>query len=401
MSADDYDVMKLAVLITHPIQYFAPVFRQLASYPGVELRVYFGSDHGRKPVLDTNFKTVFAWDSNPADGFQNSFISRGKLSRLNGVFGLLLGLKATYVINSFRPDAVLVFGYSPAFISIATVFLRLSGRRLMLRAETTDSALDRSLIKDFFRTFILKFYYKQFSFVFPIGVNSSEHYKRMGVSVERQLIAQYSVDVDYFDKQVEKWVPERLKLRKTVGIPPNAHVLIFCGKMFPPKDPLIIPAALATIPSETLSKLWLIAIGNGELRDNFENQISLIIKDRALFVGFKNQSELGRYYAMADTLILPSKRGETWGLVINEAIQFGLRVIVSDKVGCARDLVSTEATGRIFKAGNALSLGLAITDTVNSKQGVTSIKAELPHPALFVEAIETALKNFKGGRCGK
>lgn len=393
--------MKLAVLITHPIQYFAPVFRQLASCPGIDLQVFFGTDHGVKASLDSNFNTTFSWDSNPAEGFPHTFVSKGPISRLKGLFGIFLGLKAALGIRKFNPDAVLVFSYSPAFISSSTVLLKSIGNRLLLRAETTDAALVRTGLKDFFRTLVLKSYYKQFSFVFPIGANSVAHYNRMGVPTVRQYPALYSVDVEYFRHQVDKWLPERQKLREAAGIPSDAHVLLYCGKMFPPKDPLIIPAALTAIAPEKISKLWFLAVGDGELRQKFEKQVTEIIKERALFVGFKNQSELGRYYAMADTLILPSKSGETWGLVVNEALQFGLRVVVSDNVGCGRDLVSSKEIGRIFSAGSTQGLASAIADGMLCEKSIPFTKADLPHPALFVNAITTALKSFEKGENGE
>ena len=393
--------MKLAVLITHPIQYFAPVFRQLASCPGIELRVFFGSNHGSQAALDPHFRTTFRWDSNPAEGFPLIFLSKDNIRKLNSISGVLLGLKAAYEINIFHPDAVLVFSYSPIFIIIATLLLKISGNKLMLRAETTDKALERSWLKDVVRSMLLKVYYKQFFSVFPIGTNSIEHYTRMGVSPERQLPALYSIDVDYFNKQVEKWIPQRSKLRAAAGISSDAYILMYCGKMFPPKDPLIIPAALAILPAEKRANLWLIAVGDGNLRPEFEHLSSSYLDKRVIFTGFKNQSELGKYYAMADTLILPSKSGETWGLVVNEALQFGLRVIVSDKVGCGLDLARSEDGGQIFSSGNAASLAFEIEKATRNRTNAGMRKNNSPDPALLVKAILSATDKLKAGRHAK
>ena len=397
----DLNFMKLAVLITHPIQYFAPVFRKLAVTPGIDLHIFFGCDHGSRVAHDPSFKTAFSWDSSPAEGFPRTFLSSGNIRGLSGFLSVSLGLKAVRDINAFHPDAVLIFSYSPVFIIFATVLLKVTGNTLLLRAETTDKALERSWLKDFIRSLFLKLYYKQFSFVFPIGTNSVEHYKRMDVALERQLTAMYSVDVDYFERQVKQWMPKRLKLRELAGIPVSDHVFMYCGKMFPPKDPLIIPAALALLPAEKLGRLWLIAVGEGELRPEFERCVSTQLKKRALFVGFRNQSELGKYYAISNTLILPSKSGETWGLVVNEALQFGMGFIVSDIVGCGNDLISRGAYGQIFKSKDPAALSSAIEMAMEREGRVGMGTVRIPHPSLFVKAILSAMQMIKEGSRGK
>jgi glycosyltransferase involved in cell wall biosynthesis len=78
----------------------------------------------------------------------------------------------------------------------------------------------------------------------------------------------------------------------------------------------------------------------------------------AAWAGFLNQSELGRAYAVADCLVLPSD--ETWGLVVNEALATGLPCVVADRVGCAPDLVTPGETGEIFPIGDLTALTAAL-----------------------------------------
>ena len=98
------------------------------------------------------------------------------------------------------------------------MFLNLSGQTLLLRAETTYEALSRSPLKDKVRKWILSLYYQQFDFFFPIGSNSQSHYFRMSISKEKMVIAPYSIDVDFFQKQVDKWLPQREVLRSNACI---------------------------------------------------------------------------------------------------------------------------------------------------------------------------------------
>ncbi|HPA96824.1 MAG TPA: glycosyltransferase family 4 protein, partial [Thermoanaerobaculia bacterium] len=69
-----------------------------------------------------------------------------------------------------------------------------------------------------------------------------------------------------------------------------------------------------------------------------------------------NQSRIAEAYAAADCLVLPSDRGETWGLVVNEAMVCGLPAVTSDQVGCAPDLIRAGETGWSYPCGDVAAL---------------------------------------------
>ncbi|MBR8833976.1 MAG: glycosyltransferase family 4 protein [Stigonema ocellatum SAG 48.90 = DSM 106950] len=386
--------MRLAVLVTHPVQYFAPIFRELAKQRDLQLKVFFGCNHGVIPREDPNFGIVFQWDCKPTVGFEHEFLSTSSLAGLRGLAGVRLATKATVAINRYQPDAVLIFSYSPAFITASTLLLHLARHKLLLRAETTDDALTRSYVKDKIRQFLLAGYYRQFTHFFPIGTNSINHYLRMGVDQSRLTLVHYAIDTDFFQKQVDYWLPQRECLRAIAGIGQQDYVFIYCGKMFPAKNPLLIPDALAMLSPREREKIWLLAVGDGELREQFERMAKGQLGERAIFVGFKNQSELGQYYAMADVLILPSQSGETWGLVVNEALQFGLRVIVSDKVGSAIDLITDTNRGWIFKSRNAAELSKVISQAFTPHKLSSINFYDIPHPQKYAQILSYKLFEF-------
>jgi glycosyltransferase involved in cell wall biosynthesis len=83
--------------------------------------------------------------------------------------------------------------------------------------------------------------------------------------------------------------------------------------------------------------------------------------------GFRNQSELGEAYGLADCLALPSDFPETWGLVVNEALHHGVPCVVTDTVGCAPDQVEPGITGEIIggtseSIANGLMRALRLVD---------------------------------------
>jgi len=106
------------------------------------------------------------------------------------------------------------------------------------------------------------------------------------------------------------------------------------------------------------SSCFLLFVGDGPLRPQIEARAHEVGNVRV--TGFRNQSELPRYYAMADVLALPSAF-EPWGLVVNEALNYGLDIIASDQVGAAVDLVRRGVTGTVVPVGDVPGLARAMT----------------------------------------
>ena len=391
--------IRLAVLITHPVQYFRPVFAALANDPAVELRVFFGCDHGAKPSFDPDFGVKFAWDSSPTEGFEHAWVSHRALADLSrwGV-AISLALKTCRQIRRFHPDVVLVFAYTPAFITASSLLLRLAGLRLLLRADGTDRAFPRSPWKSVLKDSLLRLWYRQFAHCFPIGSDSNDHFRRLGVNGARRHPVPYAVDVDFFDRQVERWLPQRSFLRAQHQIPAEALVLLWSAKMTPVKAPKLLLQALELLGPELRQRFWLLAVGDGPLRSEFQHGAEQLLPGRALFQGFRNQSELGACYAMADALVFPSCQGETWGLVVNEALQFGLAVIASDHVGSVRDLLAPPAMPPTGSALFASEDPQAFADALRAlaeahpsgfqPQPVPS----LPHPRQLAEEVSRVLQ---------
>jgi glycosyltransferase involved in cell wall biosynthesis len=387
---------RLAVVITHPVQYAKPVFQALHQRPDLEVLVVFGCDHGVRLSLDKDFGVPFAWDSAPTEGFDHRFASHVPLDDLSSPFKALpIALRAYSLIRAFRPDAVLVFAYTPAFISFCTALLWLRGERLLLRAEATDRALPRSRQRRWLRDWVLRLWYGMFCHVFPIGSDSDDHFARLGVPASRRTPIRYAVDVDFFAGQVLRWRPQRIQLRRAAGIPKGGIVLLWSGKITPVKNPHLLVEALELLTPEERGRLWLLVLGDGLLREGFHEGVERLLPGRTQFAGFVNQSELGRWYAMADALVLPSRQGETWGLVVNEALQFGLAVLVSDRVGSARDLVAGTPARRgscVFPSEDAPALAEALrclqisNDQAESERGGSSL-VDMPHPADLAEAV--------------
>ncbi|MEI6828800.1 MAG: glycosyltransferase family 4 protein [Synechococcaceae cyanobacterium ELA445] len=392
---------RLVVLITHPVQYFKPVFAALAAEADLELLVLFGCDHGVRSSLDPDFGVEFAWDSAPTEGFPHAFLSKRPLPDLSrwGV-ALPLALEAVRRVRSFRPDGVLVFAYSPAFITLTTLLLAATGQHLLLRADGTDRAFPRSALKSASKDGLLRAYYTLLRHVFPIGSDSDDHFRRLGVPASRRTPVPYAIDVDYFAAQVERWLPRREQLRAQENLPPERVVLLWAGKITAVKNPGLLVEALALLPEAVRLRLALVVVGDGPLRQEFERRLEPLLPGRCRFAGFRNQSEMGRFHALADALVFPSRQGETWGLVVNEALQFGLPVLVSDHAGCARDLVAPDAHppagSAVFPSGNPRALAAAL-ERLLEQHDPTRLRQPmepLPHPGDLARAVATVVRGL-------
>jgi glycosyltransferase involved in cell wall biosynthesis len=142
--------------------------------------------------------------------------------------------------------------------------------------------------------------------------------------------------------------------------------VLFAGKLIDKKQPLRLLDAYARVRRERPCAL-LIA-GDGPLRGEMERRVASASMPDVHFAGFLNQSELPAAYAAADLFVLPSQLHETWGLVVNEAMNFSLPVVVSDKVGCAADLVRTGANGFVIPHDDTAALTSAIARLVDEPE---------------------------------
>jgi glycosyltransferase involved in cell wall biosynthesis len=122
---------------------------------------------------------------------------------------------------------------------------------------------------------------------------------------------------------------------------------LYVGRLAPEKNINGLLDAFARY--RRLGGSWsLVLVGDGPEKLRLQNQTELLgIGGWVQFAGLKNTRETTPYYALAGCFVLPSLR-EPWGLVVNEAMASGLPVIVSERCGCAEDLVATGRNGFVF-----------------------------------------------------
>jgi len=236
-----------------------------------------------------------------------------------------------------------------------------------MRAE---SPLNQELKKRKAVLFIKKlifqyFIFKQIDKFLYIGSQNKAFYQYYGVPDKKLVFAPYAVNNDFFSKEYQKLKPEKEKIRQELKIPENHLVLLNVGKYIPKKRPLDI---IEAFKQQKAGNVSLIMLGEGILRKQMEDKIKHENINNVILTGFINQSEISKYYTIADVFILASSIGETWGLVVNEAMNFALPVISSDMPGSAHDLVINNQNGFIYKTGNIKELQEHITFVIQNNE---------------------------------
>jgi glycosyltransferase involved in cell wall biosynthesis len=345
--------MRLGVLATHPIQYHAPLYRALAQE--LDLQVYFAHRQSAEGQAAAGFGVAFEWDVPLLDGYMYRFLKNvAKEPSTQGFRGCDTP-EIGRIIAEERFDAFLVNGwYNKSFWQAMTACWR-TGTPLLVRGDSqlaTPRNLPFRMAKEaFYRAFI-----PRFGGYLVVGKRAREYYLHYGARPERMFFVPHFVDNARFRKLAAQ--VDQQALREELRLKSDTRILLFVGKFMPKKRPgdLIRAARLLQDRGQTLQ---VVLVGSGAL----EADLRALVKAQEVpvhFAGFKNQSELPYYYAGADLLVLPSDGGETWGLVVNEAMACGLPAVVSDTVGCYPDLIDPGETGEVFPMGDVEALADAM-----------------------------------------
>lgn len=348
--------IRVAVYNTHPIQYYAPLWRKLAAFNDLDVTVFYGSDFSVRGYRDKEFEEDVVWDVPLLEGYNGSYLEG--FEKVGGCSFFRPGpIPAVRSLINQRPDVVVLTAYHAAFWYGMAVAAAATGARIVMRHDASDEAFGSRGIKRVVRSMVLRALYKKVARFAVVGQRAQRHLRKYGVAESCMCWSPFCVDSGWIEQQREFWMRQRCALREELGITARDTALLFCGKLIPQKDPLLIFQALQNL-SRTNS-VHVVVAGNGPLAKAVEEAGRSLLGGKLHMLGFLNQGEIGRAYALADALVLPS-RSETWGLVVNEAMQFGLPVVVSDAVGCHEDLVPDSSTGRVFQAGDVEDLSAAL-----------------------------------------
>ncbi len=344
--------VRLAIVVSHPIQYYSPWFRSLATHTGIDLRVYYLWQAGAGSRNDPEFQREIAWDIDLLSGYNHEFVPNvARRAGSDHFFGLInpsLGRR----LAAWRPHAVLLFGYAYISNLALVAWSRWHGWPLLFRGDS--HLLGRKYISWRVR-WPLTFLYRQFAAFLPVGVANVAYFHALGAGDDRMFLAPHAVDATRFDPTEPATQSAAREIRARLGIPREAQVVLFAGKFSRAKEPL---ALLEAFLGMRRPGAVLLFVGSGTEETALRARAEGAMPGTIYFLPFANQSEMPVCYAAADLFVLPSSGlYETWGLAVNEAMHLGVPALVSDRVGCQQDLVTEGETGWVFSWDDPGSLG--------------------------------------------
>lgn len=348
----------LAVIETHPIQYHVPVYRALQNTYGIPVTAIYGSDFSVHRHYDPEFGSTFAWDVDLLGGYHHRFLSRVADGGITDP-AKMSGKDVGKVLRQLAPAAVLITGYSPAFHRHSWVAAWRLGLPLMFRGEATDLSQTRRRLVRMGRDLGLRVAYRSCRRLLYIGERAKRHYRARGVDDGRLVFSPYCVDTSSFRTGEDERTALRRSARARLSLADDRFVLLFSGKLSWRKGVDLICDAVRRLPAPLRERAVVVCAGDGATRADMETDAARDPPVELIVLGVQSQAELSQWYHMADLLVLPSRHGETWGLVVNEALHHGLPCVVSDRVGCAIDLID-ERTGAVCQGDSAAGLADAI-----------------------------------------
>lgn len=344
-----YNNYRLAILNSHPVQYFVPMYRRLALETNLYIKVYYCSRQGMNAYTDPGFGQQIRWDMNLTDGYHHEFLNNIRRTDVVGGFFSLINPGIISELYRERFDALWVHGHNYATCMMAMVAAKVMGIPILMRCET-HLLKQTSRLKSLIRRPVMSLFYRNCAACLAIGTRNTDFYRYHGVPEEKIKLVPYTVDNSYFGSEVERYRNERASLCNEFGHLPDVPVILYASKLTPRKNPMHLLQAYHRLRQKGIDAA-LIFVGSGSEDTSLKTYARQHNLDNVYFLGFVNQSQLPKVYAVADIFVLPSV-DEPWGLIINEVMCAGLPVIASAEIGAVPDLVHDGENGFTFEAGD-------------------------------------------------
>ena len=412
----------LAILSTHPIQYQAPLWQALAKDGRVEFEVWYLTAHAVQRSHDPGFGADFAWDMDLLAGYPHRFLITSAGATPNTPFRMWIMESLSALFKENKVKVLWVQGWQVGAYWQAVWAAHKAGVQVWLRGESNalreqggttrrrdDKRRGPGGLKRAAKRLLLGQLFKRVDHFLCIGSANRDLYRSYGVPESKLHMTPYAVDNERFARQAKEIEDRRWEIRKQWGIPEESFCVLFCGKFIRKKRPFdLIKAAQLLLHSHPELKLHLLFVGSGELGAQLRANCNVVFdeeaknltsdlrhltsgtKPKASFAGFLNQTEISRAYVAADLLVLPSDYGETWGLVVNEAMASGLLCIISDHCGCAPDLGRCDGNA-VFRCGDVEQLSELLTTIAQPKGSKPCKLPSLRETADVAAALYTAL----------
>jgi glycosyltransferase involved in cell wall biosynthesis len=339
-------------------------------------------------------------------------------------------------LDQLQPQVVAIPGWYDRCSLAALRWCGAHGIPVVVMSETTAWDVERKWLKETMKRRLMKLC----AAGLVGGRPHADYLEQLGIERTKIFFGYDAVDNDYFEEKAEMLKTETLKVesRNKYGLPEKYFLASarFVEKKNLPRllqafaryralagkseigdrrsetanqkgaGEMASPISQADFPISAFKndlrtpnpELWhLVLLGDGPLKSDLSHLISDLRLDACVHLpGFKQYDELPIYYGLASAFVHASTT-EQWGLVVNEAMASGLPVLVSNRCGCAQDLVKEGKNGFTFDPDNVeqlaqLMLKLSTLNSQLSTMGSASRQiAETFGVSAFAEGLSGAV----------
>lgn len=389
----------IAYFLSHPIQYFTPFFQDLSK--SVDLEVYYYSDSSIRGGFDKGFGQNIRWDIPLLDGYKYIFLKNISYRKsINRKLFDAINLSIPRKVKNKNVSVIIVNGWSYLSDWIVLISAFIYGKEVWMRTETPQHQEElKKGLKQKFKSFLLrklvfKFLVDRFLY---IGTQNRLFYEKNGVNSNRLIYTPYSVDNNKFHKSYNALIESKSRIKEQLGVSTYNKVILFCGKYISQKCPMDLLNAFSILRSENVC---LVMVGEGHLRKDIEEFINKNNLSNVILTGFINQSKIAEYYLVADLFVMTSGMGESWGLAVNEAMNFKLPIIVSNTTGCSYDLIKDGQNGFVYTQGDIKDLANKIDFSLNNVSFMATA-GNISFDIISKYSIEFSVENINQAYAGR
>ena len=369
---------RLAILISHPIQHFCPMYRCLAADGRVELLVIF-AEKGAEPQFDVDFGLVTRWQDNLVEGVPHVVIKAPAPERSAAVLSQLA---------TFDPHVLYLHGYNLPYLRES---MKWAGGNSVPILMSTDSELrfPRPLHKRIAKRFLLPWIFRKVALFLTVGDANEDYFAHYGVSRHKFLRTPFSIDSEDYDRALAHRAELREGLRAQLGVPQQNVVLLNVAKLTPIKSQDYLIRAFLQAVSATGIPATLLIAGDGPERPRLE-QLAAASNGSVRLLGFVSVNDLPAYYLASDLYVHPSSF-DPHPLAVSEAIYCSLPLVASDRIGSSgpTDDLQDGKNGWIFPFGDDAALTALLTrllpdSALRAQAGAMSAQLGPMHAAPYV-----------------
>lgn len=356
--------IRLGLFAASPVHYQVPLYRMLAANPRVDFTAVFASDEGARRPCQDGYGAPVEWAVDMLSGYRSIFLRKAGRNPSGGPTFALCDLDVVGQVRRGGYDVLWIHGYHTVTHMLAALAQRASGRPVLYREEQTLLSR-RPRWKTLAKSVVLRRLLRS-SYGLYIGAQNRLWFERWGLPPGRLFHAPYAVDNEALQSMAQELAPGRARLRAQFGLPSDQPVILTVGRLIEKKQPLLVVEAFARLRRTHLCSL--LVAGSGPLEGAMRAKVEGDAVPDVAFAGFVDQTAIGRAYAAADVFTLFSSHDETWGVVVNEAMNFGLPMVLSDQVGSAVDLVREGENGFVVDHRDPGALERALAMLVSDSQ---------------------------------